>query len=415
MSRIPWWASLRLRIAVAVAATSLLVSGIVGGIIAEQSAADARTSLRDQALGRLTAASEGYRIDGRLRFDASLDPALPPPELVAGMPVGERRSFFDGDWMWAAERIGAGKTLTVRLGAEGLRRQDAERLRSLGLAGFVSVAGSSLLGWAAATRVSRRLRRAARVATDIAAHDGAAGGPGPDRVHEGGRDEVAALTSAIDAMADGLRARIEREKAFTADVAHELRTPLTGLVSAAELLPDDDDEAAALVRRQVTRLRRLVEDLLEVSRLEAGSEATNADAVDLAEATRAALAGLTAQPGAPDVEADLPPAAEQVLLDPRRFERVLANLLTNAARHGGGACRVEVSGAVVTVADDGPGYPPEVLVGGPQRFHGAGPTKGAGLGLTIATKQAQSMGGSLAFDNPPGGGARARLTLPPAQ
>lgn len=427
MRRIPWWASLRLRIALAVAATSLIVSGIVGGIIAQQSADDARTSLRDQALGRLTAASEGYRIDGRLRFDASLDPHLPPPLLVGGMAVGQRRSLFDGDWMWAAERIAEGKTLTVRLPADPLWDKDAERVQSLGLAGLASVVTSTLLGWAAATQVSRRLRRAASSASAIAADnrtgpgepvEAAAGrvapGEAPTRIHEGGRDEVAALTAAVDAMADALRARIEVEKAFTADVAHELRTPLTGLVSAAELLPDDD-EAALLVRRQVARLRRLVEDLLEVSRLDHGAEETQTQEVDLADATRAALGGLTNVPGAPDVEADLPAQGARVLLDPRRFERVLANLLTNAARHGGGACRVAVAGPVVTLRDDGPGYPEEVVVGGPRRFHGSGKSKGAGLGLTIASKQAASMDAVLVFDNPSEGGARATLTFPAAR
>ena len=164
------------------------------------------------------------------------------------------------------------------------------------------------------------------------------------------------------------------------DVAHELRTPVTALVSAAELL--GDDPASQLVATQIGRLRRLVADLLEVSRLDSGLDPARLTSVSLAHATRTACA-TAASGGQPtwtlEVESDA-----DVLLDPARFERIVANLLGNVAAHGGGVAHVVVAGPELRISDDGPGLPPEVLRDGPRRFHAVGAGKGSGLGLTIA-------------------------------
>lgn len=404
--RIPWWRSIRVRIALTVAAVSLLVSGVVGGLLAQQSALADREALRSEALGRLTVVVDGYSLDGRLRYGAALDPLEAPRELRSQLsdPAKERRvSFYDGDTMWASARLGPDVVLTIALDGSGIEAQNDARLRALGWAMLAAAVFSSLLGWMAGTTLSRRLRRAA-----VAAHDIAEGSPDA-RAGQGGRDEVARLTTAVDDMADALRRRLVAEREFTADVAHELRTPMTGLVSASELLPEG--EVPDLLRQQVQRQRLLIEDLLEVSRLDRGAVAAELTDVDLGEAVRASLQRLAAQHRVADLDVHVGDTAV-VSLDERRLDRVLGNLIGNLARHGGGSGALRVEGDHLELTDSGPGYPADVLEHGPRRFHGSGATKGSGLGLTIALKQAESMGASVELGSAePGPGARTVVTF----
>lgn len=209
-------------------------------------------------------------------------------------------------------------------------------------------------------------------------------------------------------MADSLRERLLTEQRFTADVAHELRTPLMGLVTASGLLPED--ETTDLVRDRVGVLRTLVEELLEISRLDAGAERAELRPVPLAEmvAESVARTGLDTRFTATD--------ARSAQTDPRRLDRIVANLVVNAHRHGRTPVEVEVAGTTVTVRDHGPGYSAELLADGPQRFRTGASERGRGhgLGLTIALGQARVIGASLEFANAPGGGALATLRLPAA-
>ncbi|WGX96823.1 sensor histidine kinase KdpD [Nocardioides sp. L-11A] len=192
-------------------------------------------------------------------------------------------------------------------------------------------------------------------------------------------------------MADALDRRLRVEQAFSADVAHELRTPVAGLVSASELLPPG--ETTDLLRGLVTRLRHLVEDLLEVARLDSGAEEV----------------ALTVQPlGALVPGAEVRQDAE-VLVDARRVERIVTNLVANAERHGGGVTALVVEGPRVVVQDAGPGFPSDVLAAGAIRFHSTG--QGSGLGLTIVHGQARAMGASVTMANPDGGGAEVVVTF----
>lgn len=401
--RVPWWRSIRLRIAIAVAAVALTVSGGLGVLMSLEASRASRELLRDQAVGRLSVAVDGYQVDGRLRNGASSDPNYGPSQLVKPQQIGKVVSYFDGTTMWATERLGPDVRLTVEVDGSWLIEQDQARVADLVMALLMAAVVSSVAGWFVATTVSRRLRRAAAGVGDLAREGTAA------PVHEGGGDEVAALTKAVDDMAAALQRRIAVEQAFTADVAHELRTPVTGLVSATELL--DDGEVPALVRRQVTRLRRLVDDLLEVSRLESGRDAVHLQEADLG----TVVTGLIGTaPGLDDVTLRIE-SSRTVRLDPRRLERTLANLVGNAARHGastGQACEIVVRGRSVIVLDSGPGYPADVLEEGPRRFHALGATKGSGLGLTIASGQAGTMGARLTLANRPEGGAAATITFP---
>ncbi len=394
---VPWWRSLRVLIAIGVAVVSVVVSGVVGLTLAQQAATAARESLRDQVLGRLATAADGYVIDGRLRGGATLDPTYPPPALVSDLGDGRRATLYDGQWMWAATRIDATNVITVRLDASSLHEQDAVRIRTLAVALGLALVASAGLGWGVGSTLSGRVRRAVR--TVHAVERGEQG----VRVHSGGNDEVAVLTASVDAMADALAGRL-------APSGHRRRTALvTALVT--ELLPDDP--ASDLTRSQVARMRRLVEDLLTLSRLDAAVEESARETIDLADAAREALS--LAAPTVPDARVTLRvESSEPVELDLRRLEHVVRNLLGNLVRHGGGTGELVVSGTRLSLLDDGPGYPDEVLEAGPQRFHGVGRTKGSGLGLTIVEKSLASMGAELVLTNRERAGACTTLQFSPA-
>jgi signal transduction histidine kinase len=243
-----------------------------------------------------------------------------------------------------------------------------------------------------------------------------------------GRDEFGAWAQAFNEMAGALEAKIAalsaaqaRERRFTADVAHELRTPLTGLVGEASLLsehleqmPPESRRPAELLIADVGRLRKLVEDLMEISRLQAGAESVHAEPVDLASVTAAIL---RARGWAERVSLD--GEETEVTTDPRRLERIVANLVGNALEHGGDdgvAVRVgrDGSGAFVEVADHGPGIPPEHLPHLFERFYKADPSRtgrGSGLGLAIAHENALLLGGEIDVRSEPGAGSTFTLRL----
>ncbi|MEU0548559.1 HAMP domain-containing sensor histidine kinase [Micromonospora sp. NPDC005979] len=243
-----------------------------------------------------------------------------------------------------------------------------------------------------------------------------------------GRDEFSAWAASFNEMAEALEAKIAalsaaqaRERRFTADVAHELRTPVTALVAAASLLreqldrlPDDARPAARLLVGDVVRLRRLVEDLMEISRLDAGRDRPSVEPVD-------ALALLNAIVAARGWSDRVLVTGDPVALrtDPRHLERVVANLVANAVEHGGGeicaSVRAAGPGVVFEVADQGPGIPDAHLPLVFDRFHkvdAARSASGSGLGLAIAREHAAVLGGVLSLHSAPGVGTRFRLELP---
>ncbi|MFD4857153.1 ATP-binding protein [Streptomyces atratus] len=252
----------------------------------------------------------------------------------------------------------------------------------------------------AAELVLRRLRRVAGTARRIKRGDLDA------RTRSRGHDEISEISSAVDLMADALQDRLRSEQRFTADVAHELRTPLAGLVTSASLLPES--ESTGLVRDRVQVLRALVDDLLEISRLDAGVEQADAQAVPLGELVAESVrrTGLETR-----VTVSGSPVAET---GPRRLDRIVTNLILNAHRHGAAPVEVTVYGTTITVRDHGPGFPPELLAHGPQRFRTGAAERGHGhgLGLTIALGQAHVIGARLTLADSTDGGAVATLELP---
>ncbi|KOG52708.1 hypothetical protein ADK75_15470 [Streptomyces virginiae] len=408
---------LRWRIAILLAVGCLLVAVAIGILIHGARARQIGDAARASATAQLISVRKVYELTGRLdrdkvgEADARIDcPQLPGPLRAAAL-AGQRSTYLDmagpDPVVWAARPIGGDRVLSVRQSLAGERAELAELDRRLVAYGASVVALAALGGALLASRLSRDLRAAAETARRISAGELDAR-IGPSGV-PGARDEVAALSSAVDSMAASLQQRLEAEQRFTADVAHELRTPLTGLHTAAELLPPG--RPTELVRDRVAALRTLTEDLLEVARLDANREEPQWEA----HALGPLVESITRRSGvAAEVVGGRTPA--RVRTDVRRLERILANLLANARRHGGDPVTVTVSGTTVTVRDRGPGFPERLLREGPQRFLTGAPERGqgTGLGLTIALGQAQVIGARVTLANPAPGGASATVALPPA-
>ncbi|MFC9298006.1 ATP-binding protein [Streptomyces sp. NPDC057011] len=407
---------LRWKIAILLAVGCSLVAVAIGVLIHQARAAQIGDAARASATAQLIRVRQVYELTGGLDFDkvGETDARIDCPELPAALRsaalFGERSTYLDMSGrhpaVWAARPIGGEHVLSVRQSLADDRAELSDLDRRLVAYGVVVVALAATGGALLASRLSRELRTAAETARRISAGDldariGPSGVPGT-------RDEVAELSSAVDTMASSLQRRLEAEQRFTADVAHELRTPLTGLHTAAELLPPG--RPTELVRDRVSALRTLTEDLLEVARLDANREEAQLEVHRLGPLVES----ITLRSG---VTAEVLGAQEPALVrtDVRRLERILANLLANARRHGAEPVTVTVSGTTVTVRDQGPGFPEKLLREGPQRFltGAAERGQGTGLGLTIALGQAQVIGARVALANPVPSGASAAVTLPP--
>jgi signal transduction histidine kinase len=242
-----------------------------------------------------------------------------------------------------------------------------------------------------------------------------------------GPDEFGTWAASFNRMVQALQERIasldrarERERRFTADVAHELRTPVSAMVGAASLLREHVDELPAQDRRpaellgmEVARLRRLVEDLMEVARLDAGVETVRREPLDL-QALVAAVVRSREWEGRVRLEGD----GVRVTSDRRRLERIVANLVGNAIEHGGGEATVRITrdgdSARLDVSDRGPGIPPEDLPHLFQRFYQTDASRsrpGSGLGLAIAWENARLLGTTIEVESEPGFGTRFTVAL----
>jgi signal transduction histidine kinase len=399
------WRSLRWKIAALVAMASCAVALAVG-VLVHQSTFERSMSLgRDRGFTALVFPVDHYRRTGITPADGPDPKEIPPALLQQARSTGQFSTWYDDrrpdiPWMWAAQPVG-GQVLAVRvdMGSEmrGLQALD----RHMVMASLAVLAVVVPLAALAAELPNRRLRRVARTARRIA------GGDLEARSMVGGRggDEITEISATVDSMADSLRDRLLVEQRFTADVAHELRTPLMGLVISTELLAES--EATDLVRDRVRVLRALVEDLLEISRLDAGAERADRASVPLGRVVEESV-GRTGLQVRLTVTGD--PVADT---DPRRLDRIITNLVTNAHCHGRSPVEVTVNGTTIVVRDHGPGFPDALLAEGPQRFRTGAVERGHGhgLGLTIALGQAKVIGAELAFANAPDGGAIATLHL----
>ena len=403
---------LAVKIPLAMALVTVALGVALAAYLHVSMAAFTDQAARDEALAQLRVASKALVGTGTVPDFAVLDDPGMPAELRASAAAGQRSTLLlqAPDIAWAAEPVTGGKILAVRVSWADTRETLAALDRQLVFGVGVLVGVTGLLALAVARQLSHRLGAAERSARLIA--DGDLTVRVSDAVS--GRDEVAALGRTIDALAASMQERLASEQRVTADIAHDLRTPVTGMVTAAALLPPG--RPSELVQSQAQRLWRLVEELLEVARLDHANQPLDESETTTGALARAAVAAVAAA-GADSSVGDAVTvevrADAEVVTDPRRVERVLVNLIANAARHGRPPVRVVVDGRAIAVTDEGPGFPGSLLRDGPRRFQTGAADRGSGngLGLTIALGQARALGAQLTFANRDRG-AIATLTLP---
>ena len=281
--------------------------------------------------------------------------------------------------------------------------------------------GGLLVGRWASGRLLRPLRDIADVAAAIS------GGALGQRLPPADDPDLAVLAASFNEMVEALEERIKRDARFASDVSHELRSPLTTVQATVELLeaseaglPPDGRRALELLSAEIRRFSTMVQDLLEISRFDAG--AANLDLEELA------LDDLVVNTVAAYTRDEVPVVVTReangtwVLGDRRRLQRVLVNLLDNARAHAGGAVRVVVDRcgdeAEVAVDDVGPGVQPAERNAIFERFYrGAAAgrragTSGTGLGLALVAEHVKAHHGRVDVTDRPGGGARFVVRLP---
>jgi signal transduction histidine kinase len=251
------------------------------------------------------------------------------------------------------------------------------------------------------------------------------------RVHTDSRDEVGQLAAAFNRMSDELESLEQLRRDLVANVSHELKTPISALRAHLENLLDGVEspapETLQVMLSQSERLGRLVDRLLDLSRLESGETPLQRESVPLHPLVSQVLSeievarsdrGVAIQDLVPD---DLP----QILVDRERVHQVLFNLLDNAVRFTPPGGRVVVSArrsngsCEVAVADTGPGIAPEHLPRLFERFYRVDPSRshrdgGTGIGLAIARSVVEAHGGRIRAESEMGKGSTFTFELPVA-
>ncbi|MDD9370689.1 MAG: HAMP domain-containing sensor histidine kinase [Acidimicrobiales bacterium] len=294
---------------------------------------------------------------------------------------------------------------------------------SLLAAALLSTMAGAAVGWWAARRVLRPLRGIGDAAHAIAT------GRLDTRVEASDDGDLATLADSFNEMAVALEERIQRDARFASNVSHELRSPLMTLAASIEVLENQRDDmpdraraALDLMVADIERFQQLVEDLLEISRFDAGVMHLDLEEVRVDELIIQAVTLSTDVDVPVDIDSDL--AGVVVRADKRRLSRVIANLLDNAAKYGEGATRVELrkrgDAVLIAVEDDGPGVTTDDREAIFHRFNrgtSAGRRRGidgVGLGLSLVAEHVRLHGGSVWVEDRADGqrGARFVIELP---
>jgi len=246
--------------------------------------------------------------------------------------------------------------------------------------------------------------------------------------------EVQQLTESFNQMVSQLVQRLERDARFASDVSHELRSPLTTLATTATVLQQHRDDLTSACQESLDLLvadlsifQSLVEDLLEMSRSDAGAAPLVLETVSAIELVHQSVRSASRRHGIeePPVEIADGVGDPLVLVDRRRFERVITNVIDNAHRYAAGAAAVRIdvqeSQLAVNVDDAGSGVPVDEREHVFERFfrgraaHDRGIARGTGLGLALVRDHVRAFGGTITVSESPEGGARFQILLPIVQ
>ncbi len=283
---------------------------------------------------------------------------------------------------------------------------------------LATCAGAALGLWIGG-RVVRPLDAVSAVAEQIAA------GSLDSRLSAADDLDLQRLSTSFNAMADALEQRVQRETRFASDVSHELRSPLTTLLTSAAVLErrrhelsDDGQEALALLVADLGRFQRMVVDLTEMSKHDAGMFYDDRSEVNLVDLVNRTLRRMRRS----HIEVAVDPSAAGALVDVQEsaLERVVTNLVENAELHADHVERITIranpSTLRVTVDDIGPGVPAEFHERIFDRFARVGDGRqaapGSGLGLALSAETVSALGGRMWCEANPAGGARFVVELP---
>jgi two-component system, OmpR family, sensor histidine kinase MtrB len=354
----------------------------------------------------------------------NIDVADMPPALIAAADRGDiaRQRLRVGGAPLVAVAMQLPDSRATYVEVFPLRDLDRIfRFVSLMLLGGVLASGllGGSIGWWASRRVLRPLTELTAAAARIAHGDLST------RLPERDDKDLGPIAAAFNETAGDLQERVARDARFASDVSHELRSPVTTMAAAMEVLVRRRDEASPAARHAIDlldadlrRFRRLVGDLLEISRVDQGAFRLSAERLDLAELARYVVARSSTGDRAVPVEA---PRPIPVLGDRRRLEQVVSNLVDNAEGHGRGLVRVAVCQADrvarLEVDDAGPGVPVEDRERIFERFARVSDRDrriedtGSGLGLALVAQHVRLHSGRVWVTDRPGGGARFVVEL----
>jgi two-component system, OmpR family, sensor histidine kinase MtrB len=362
---------------------------------------------------------------------AASDPEALPPALV-------QRVLEDGEPASQIADVGDDLNIVVGWDVPGVgayfeffNLDEAEAtLSSVRLSLFFAALISTLLGVFFGIFAARRAVRP--VATAAQAASSIAGGRLDTRLESTDDPDLRILTESFNDMAEALQLRVERDARFASDVSHELRSPLMTLAASVEVMEARRDEiperaqaALDLLSSDVTRFQGLVEDLLEISRFDAGAIRLHLEELLAAEFVRQAVA-VSSLPSTP---VHVTGRAETALIrgDRRRLARVIANLIDNARAYGGGEPEISitvvddpddpVTHLQIAVQDSGPGViesERDLIFERFARGGGAGRrtgSEGAGLGLALVDEHVRMHGGRVWVEDRPDGESGARFVI----
>jgi two-component system sensor histidine kinase MtrB len=341
------------------------------------------------------------------------------PRLVVGMPV----TYTSGQ---GTEPRLSGMVMYLEVSQNTEEAYVKAMVSGIERATLVALCLAVVLALLAASGVLRPVRALRRATRRMAA------GHLDVRLAVTGTDELADLSRSFNEMAAELERtvgelrRMEAQgRRFVADVSHELRTPLAAMSAVTDVLDleGESGEALRLISEGTGRLSGLVNDLMEISRFDAGAAELNRDEIDLAECVRRTLASRGWQE---KVKTRLPePGVLRTGVDPRRIDVVTANLIGNALRHGAPPVQLTMgvredgtgeAWAVIEVADHGPGIAEEAMPHIFERFYKASTSRtrseSSGLGLAITAENVLLHGGRIRAANLPRGGAAFTVELP---
>ncbi len=403
--------------------------------------ADIQTRLDRRDIDLLLVTNEGtlQTLEGSVVDAAQISV---PPTVLGATTSGTTTLGEGGRAAFAATSIRARPGDGIRaIAFVTVDRSGAQALADLGRAipalGFVLLVVGIPLAWLLSRSVTTPLRRLAAATADIPLAS-------PGSIPLSGPTEVRELTTRFNAMAAEMDSTREREAELLANLRHDLRTPLTVIGGFAEALKDGTASgdvavaAAQTIAEETERLERLVDQLGAFERIRSGDDGLRPEPLDAGDLLAATVARFSTRAADAGVELAITATVDAASLatngpvafagDRLAIERILANLVANAltavgagghvwlaARAADGAAGIDGPAVILSVIDDGPGFPPGATERVFDRFYRADPARagaGSGLGLTIVRELARAHGGTAVAENVAPHGARVSIILP---